>query len=332
MLENRPQYEATKKSSVSESALPPRGASTHRQDPFAHINDTENQIIELQMENKRLRESIQQYKANQKKMYSRWERVMVAVQQIFAPNMSSNSSNAAFDFSAFQSFMEGNSEASRRFFTSVESDIREMMSLARYDFDDSSDDVFSTLLSSPKRTGGGPLASINSFDSFASRVTPPFAPPVPKYQPEKETIGGEALSKQSSFELFSTYVSMYGQPVETSKVKKEENSGTKRVMEESTLPDSKRSRPFAAVDSTDDPFAAPPTNEHDPFSLDSNAARYNSMDFGASTRMNSMDIGHGLNGSDFSFSRLNSINSVDLNGLLGQLTRENSVDNEKRNI
>ena len=287
--------------------------------------------MELQLENRRLRDSVQQCKANQRKMYSKWERVMMAVQQVFAPHGSSSSINASFDLSAYQSFMESTSEASRRFFASVETDVREMVSLAHSDLDDTSEDVFQTLLASPKQTGGGPLASYNSFDTFASRITPPFAPPVPKYPAlDKETIGGEALSKQSSFELFSTYVSMYGQPVETGKVKKEESSAGKRSAEESSAKDSKRSRssPFTTLDSTDDPYAVPPTSEHDPLSLDSNAARYNSMDFGVATRMSSMDAGSGFNASDFSLSRLN---SIDLNGILGQLTRENSVDNEKRN-
>ena len=318
------QYEAPKKS-VGEVALPPRGAlSAVRQDPV-HTNEAEFQITELQMENRRLRDSIQQYKANQKKMYSKWERVMMAVRQVFAPHGSSGSLDASFDLMAYQSFMESTSDASRRFFASVESDVREMVTLAHSDFDDTSDDVFQTLLASPKRSGGGPLSSFNSFDAFASRITPPFAPPAPKYSvPEKETIGGEALSKQSSFELFSTYVSMYGQPVETGKVKKEETSAGKRPAEEPVAKDAKKSRsPFTSIESTDDPYAVPPTSEHDPFSLDANAARFNSMDFGTSTRMNSMDLG----GGDFSLSRLN---SIDLNGILGQLTRENSVDGEKR--
>ena len=287
--------------------------------------------MELQMENRRLRDSVQQLRANQRKMYSKWERVMMAVQQVFAPHGSSSSIHASFDLPSYQSFMETTSDASRRFFASVESDVREMVSLANSDFDDTSEDVFQTLLASPKRTGGGPLATYNSFDTFASRITPPFAPPVPKYPTiEKETIGGEALSKQSSFELFSTYVSMYGQPVETGKVKKEETPVLKRPAEDSSTKELKKTRssPLAAVDSTDDPYAVPPTNELDPYTLDSNAARYNSMDFGASTRVNSLDMGGGFNAQDFSLSRLN---SIDLNGILGQLTRENSVDNEKRN-
>jgi hypothetical protein len=283
----------------------------------------------MRLENKRLRDIIAQMKTNQKGMSNKFDRILLALQRAFSQGTTTAPFPNTFDMQNFQRTMQESSDSSRKLYSAIEQDCRDFSYLSSIEFelDVMSDDALGALLSSPRRMGGGQLAYTSSFDAFASHVTAPYPPPVPRY-PETETIGGEALTKQSSFELFTTYVSMYGQPVDTAR------SGSKRPPDLPTGNEPKKRSPFrpgastssTAVDDSFGDMSSPQEN----FSFEPNSAsRFNSLDFGNAARFNSLDMALGA-GSDVPLSRLDSINSVDLNGLLNNLSRMESMDSDKK--
>lgn len=291
---------------------------------MSQLNDHENRMNDLKAENRRLREVIGSMKTSQKKVLGQWEKLMQSVYGLFTPPGPANGAESStapinwanFDYSNFHTLMSTATHASQAFYTSIESDARDVLSLthspANRDVDFETDPDFSSLLTSPRelpglpatsdrhRREGQPLSYSFSFDTAASRIAAPVAPPVPKYTESspKESVGGEAMTRQSSFELFSNYVSMFGKPIETvppvSSAATEGASPLKRPLppiEEKDDKDAKAPK-TSGEDEVEDQFAQPPPQVDLNLSGDS---RFNSLDFSASphlslSRLNSLDF------------------------------------------
>lgn len=227
---------------------------------MGQLNEQESHLNELKLENKKLRETITLLKTNQKKVFSKWERLIQSVQGLFVPpnggSLEPSLNWSTFDFPQFQSLIVSATDASKTFLSTIESDARDILAFTNSpmtssnnnlhpfhpsgsEMDIDSDAELAALLVSPRDPSaesvrllkaGQPLSHGFSFDSAAAKV----APPVPSYDSNPTTTaksssssssssdapvksGGEEITRQSSFELFSTYVSLYGQPVDTTK-------------------------------------------------------------------------------------------------------------------
>lgn len=274
--------------------------------------EQETRINELRSENRRLRDVIGQLRSNQRRVVGKWEGIMQSIHSLFEPDARGDDAWESFDVDRFHDLIHTASVASRDFFSSVERDAKDVLSLGAAL--DESDSDFGALFS-PKqelaKKEGEPISYTFSFDAAASRVAAPV-PPVPKYEEsssaDKQVVGGEAMSRQSSFELFSTYVAMFGQPVDTNQDKLAVSTSSKR--------------PFVEPVDTSDKRARRDEEQEEGFSAQH--AESFEEDLHSVSRFNSLDAG--LGSPLLPFSRLNSLDAAILGSI--RATEDSTIKTE----